>query len=57
MPSLSKVSQGNVEEHLRWIYEQVPVFRLLGKSVLINQKLVNIARGCDKNKAIACFKL
>ena len=42
VPSLSEVTQGNVEQHLEWIYNEIPIFRLLGKTVLVEkEKLVD----------------
>ena len=41
VPSLSEVTQGKAEEHLEWIYNEIPIFRLLGKTVPIEkEKLV-----------------
>ena len=38
VPSLSEVIQENVGEHLEWIYNKIPIFKLLGKSVLIQKE-------------------
>ena len=41
VPSLSEVTQGKTEQHLEWIYNEIPIFRLLGKTVLVEkEKLV-----------------
>ena len=37
VPSLSEVNQENVEQHLDWIYNKIPIFRLLGKSHLVEK--------------------
>ena len=50
MPSLSEVTQGNVEQHLEWIYNEIPIFRLLGKMVLVEkEKLVDNQLGFINN--------
>ena len=38
VPSLSEVNQENVEQHLEWIYNKIPIFRLLGRSVLVEKE-------------------
>lgn len=41
VPSLAEVSQEDVEQHLKWIQDGIPVFKLIGKPVLIGKtKLV-----------------
>ena len=50
VPSLSEVTQGNVEQHLEWIYNEIPIFRLLGKTVLVEkEKLVDNRLGFINN--------
>ena len=50
VPSLSEVTRGNVEQHLEWIYNEIPIFRLLGKTVLVEkEKLVDNQLGFINN--------
>ena len=50
VPSLSEVTQGNVEQHLEWIYNEIPIFRLLGETVLVEkEKLVDNQLGFINN--------
>ena len=42
VPSLSEVTKGNAEQHLEWICNEIPIFKLLGKPVIVEkEKLVD----------------
>ena len=38
VPSLGEEPSNNAKQHLEWIYNNIPIFRLLGKSVLIEKE-------------------
>ena len=38
VPSLSEVHQEDVEQHLEWIYNKIPIFRLLGRSFSVEKE-------------------
>ena len=38
VPSLSEVNQKNAEQHLEWICNKIPIFRLLGRPVLVKKE-------------------
>ena len=38
VPSLSEVNQENAEQHLEWICNKIPIFKLLGRPVLVKKE-------------------
>jgi len=38
VPSLSEVHQEDAKQHLEWIYDKIPILRLLGKAVPIRKE-------------------
>ena len=40
VPSLCEVTQENAEQHLEWIHNEIPIFRLLGKPLLVQKEML-----------------
>ena len=40
VPSLYEVTQENAKQHLEWIHNEIPIFRLLGMPVLVEKEML-----------------